>query len=424
MFTYIYNELIEVQEAGHNIVLVPLRSAPPSEAPLRAFNRLKPTNTLPSSLYNVRIFSRALYVLFTRPLRVLQVLFSLHRSAGLNPFVHFGILAVTPKALATASWLLQWRIQRIHAHFASHTATCAGIASAVSGIPFSFTAHAYDIYCNSMSLRNDTLDWKLRHAIQVFVVSEYGAKLLRAKLPLSDHGRVHKVYVGIPMDLFQAQAPSTHETKIRLLCIAYLDRKKGLDTLIDACALLKSQSVSFHLRLYGEGPLRQTLANQIARLGLTEHVSLGNAIPQEQVAKELASCHIFVMPCRKDPKTGNIDGIPTVFMEALATARPVISCPLSGIPELVRDDETGLLVPPDDADALAQAIARLASDDSYRTRLGKQGRVLVEQQHDQRKNTRRLLDLMTTVDPVFDSTVNENAETPTHSVIGGFKNQA
>jgi glycosyltransferase involved in cell wall biosynthesis len=339
-------------------------------------------------------------MLLARPARVLRTLLSLHWAAGLNPFVHAGLLAVAPKALATAWWLRHLRVQRIHAHFASHTATCAGIAAAVIGIPFSFTAHAYDIYCTSMSLRNGTLDWKLRHAIQVFAISEHGRNFLRARLPSADRDRIHKVYVGIPMDLFKEQASSAINGELRLLCVASFDSKKGLETLLDACALLKSQSVPFHLRVYGKGPLREALANQIARLDLKQHVKLGNPIPQEEVAKELVACHVFVMPCRKDPKTGNIDGIPTVFMEAMATGRPVISCPISGIPELVRNGETGLLVPPDDPAALAGAITRLAFDDSLRTQLGRQARALAEQQHDQRMNTRQLLALMTRVGSV------------------------
>jgi glycosyltransferase involved in cell wall biosynthesis len=141
--------------------------------------------------------------------------------------------------------------------------------------------------------------------------------------------------------------------------------------------------------------LRQALTGQIARLDLNQHVKLGSPIPQEEVAKELAACHIFVMPCRKDPKTGDIDGIPTVFMEAMATGRPVISCPLAGIPELVKDGETGVLVEPDDAAALAQAITRLASDDSLRNRLGKRARALAEQQHNQRTNTHQFLCILT-----------------------------
>jgi glycosyltransferase involved in cell wall biosynthesis len=335
-------------------------------------------------------------MVLTHPLRVLRTLVSLHWTAGLNPFAHAGILTIAPKALATAWWLHRLRVNRIHAHFASHTATCAGIAGAVSGIPFSFTAHAYDIYCTALNLRNDTLDWKLRHASQVFVISEHGKNILCARLPVGDRGRVHRIYVGIPMGLFQMQAPAPiHNDEIRLLCIASYDTKKGIDTLLDACALLEKQSIPFQLRVYGEGPLRQALADQIARLGLSQHVKLGSPIPQEEVAKEVAACHIFVMPCRKDPKTGNIDGIPTVFMEAMATGRPVISCPLAGIPELVKDGETGVLVEPDDPAALAQAITRLAADDSLRNQLGKRARAIAEQQHNQHTNTRQFLNLIT-----------------------------
>jgi glycosyltransferase involved in cell wall biosynthesis len=332
-----------------------------------------------------------------RPFCVLRVLLSLHWAAGLNAYAHAGILAVTPKALAAAGVFLKCRVDRIHAHFATHTATCAGIASAVTGIPFSFTAHAYDIYCTATSLRNNTLDWKLRHAIQIFAVSEHGASLLRARLPVAERDRVHRAYVGISMDLFQEQAALAIDHEIRILSIAYLDRKKGLDTLIDACAVLKSRSIAFNLRLFGEGSLRESLVRHIARLGLQKEIMLGEAILQEEVARELAACHVFVMPCRKDEKTGNVDGIPTVFMEAMASGRPVISCPVSGIPEIVRDGETGLLVPSNDPVAVAEAIARLSSDSTLRIRLGKQARTLVERQHDQRANTRQLLDSMTAI---------------------------
>jgi glycosyltransferase involved in cell wall biosynthesis len=122
-------------------------------------------------------------------------------------------------------------------------------------------------------------------------------------------------------------------------------------------------------------------------------VELGEPIAQEVVAERLRDCDVFVMPCRQD-ETGDMDGIPTVFMEALATARPVVSGSVSGIPELVRDGETGLLVPPDDPVAVADALARLAADAPLRERLGRAGRLLVEAQHDQRLTARRMLALL------------------------------
>jgi colanic acid/amylovoran biosynthesis glycosyltransferase len=393
LFTFVANEMIGVQEARHDIIVVPLHSA--SLQPCRRTPLQLKLTTLPAALFDFKVLCLAIWVFFTRPHRVLGTLFPLHWNAGLNIFAHASLIAMTPKALATGWRLYRARVDRIHAHFASHTATFAGIAGKVSGIPFSFTAHAYDIYCRTLKLRNETLIWKLHHAVQVFAVSQYAAKLLRQKLP-SASDRIYTLYVGIQMDLFQEEPPLPMNGGLRLLCITYLYEKKGLDTLIDACALLRDQRAEFHLWLYGDGPMRDMLDTQITRLGLSDYVTLGGVIPQEEVARRLRTCHLFVMPCRED-KNGDMDGIPTVFMEAMATGRPVISCPISGIPELVCDGQTGLLVPPDDPSALAAAILRLANDNSLRIRLGRQARVLAARQHDQRLNASRLLALMSGV---------------------------
>jgi colanic acid/amylovoran biosynthesis glycosyltransferase len=394
--TFIVNEMIEVQEAGHEIVAVPLYLAAHSSVRNETFERLRPVAILPTPLFNFTVACLALWMLFTHPLRVMGTLISLHWASGLNPYAHASLILITPKALATAWRLRQANVDRIHAHFATHTATCAGIAGSVSGIPFSFTAHAYDIYCTTPKLRNDTLGWKLSRAIQVFTVCEYAANLLRQRLPAADGNRIQTVYVGIPMHLFCEEPPPPRDGGLRLLCVAHFYEKKGLDTLLDACALLRDQGLPFRLLLYGDGPLREALAEQIARLGLGDHVTFGGIISQEEVAWQMRACHLLVMPCRQD-RNGDMDGIPTAFMEAMAVGRPVISCPISGIPELVRHGETGLLVVPNNPSALAAAVMRLASDNALCIRLGQQARALVERQHDQRLNVCYLLELMTHV---------------------------
>jgi glycosyltransferase involved in cell wall biosynthesis len=204
---------------------------------------------------------------------------------------------------------------------------------------------------------------------------------------------VHTVRVGIPMHLFRPEPPRPRDGVLRLLCVCRWVDTKGLDTLVDACARLRDRGVAFRLALFGDGPLRDALTAQVARLGLASHVELGHPIAQERVAEELRACHAFVMPCRRD-RTGDMDGIPTAFMEAMATGRPVVSCPVSGVPELVRDGETGLLAPSDDPDAFADAVERLARDEALTVRLGRQARALVERQHDARTNARRLLALV------------------------------
>jgi len=391
---FVVNEMVEVQEAGHEILLLPLYRTPPSTVRHATFDRFRPVAVLPPAMVNVRDILLSLWVLLTRPWRVLSTLAALHRAAGWNPWAQAKVLVVTPKGLAAAWRLRRAGVSRIHAHWAHQSADCAAIAGRVGGIPFSFTAHAYDIYSNDPKLRNETLAWKLRNAIQVFAVSDYAADLLRGKLAPEDRGRVHTVRVGIPMHLFRPEPPRPRDGTLRLLCVCRWVDTKGLDTLIDACGVLRDRGVAFHLRLLGDGPLRPSLTAQVMRLGLAGHVTLGTPVPQEQVAEELRACDAFVMPCRRD-RTGDMDGIPTVFMEAMATGRPVVSCPVSGVPEIVRDGETGLLAPSDDPVAFADAVARLAGDEALGATLGRQGRTLVERQHDAHLNARRLLALVT-----------------------------
>lgn len=390
---FVVNEMVEVQEAGHALVLLGLYRDRADVVRHGTFERLRPEHVLSPALCDWRTLLLAAWVALSRPLRVLRTLAGLHRAAGSHFWAHARLVAVTPKALAAA-----WRFERlgvdhIHAHFATSTADCAAIAGAVSGIPFSFTAHAYDIYSNAPRLRNATLPWKLRAAARVFCVSEFAAELLQRQLPAEWRARVKTAYVGIPIDLFRAEPPASDAQGFRMLCVARFASTKGLDTLVAACALLRDRGLEFRLDLFGGGPDRLALEAQVADLGLARWVFLPGQISQEEVARHMRACHVFVMPCRRD-RFGDMDGIPTVFMEAMATGRPVVSCAVSGVPELVRDGETGLLVPPDDPGALADAIVRLAADPEERLRLGRQGRALVERQHDQHSNARRVLQLL------------------------------
>ena len=398
---FVVNEMIAVQDAGHDVVILPLYPGGQDSLRHGTFARLRPVAVLPASLVDWRTVGLATLVLLRHPVRVLRTLLGLHWTAGRSLASHARLVAVTPKALAAAWRLPRLGVERLHAHFANQTADCAGIAGSVAGLPFSFTAHAYDIYSTDPRLRNATLDWKLRHAARVFAVSNFARDLLRARLPEADRARVSTVYVGIPTGLFRAELPPPDGDGVRLLCVARFQEKKGIDTLLDACALLRDRGVSFHLELIGDGPLRAELEAQVAQLDLGREVTLPGPRSQEEVAQAMKACHLVVMPCRRD-RTGDMDGIPVVFMEALATGRPVVSCAVSGVPELVRDGETGALVPPDDARALADAVERLAADPALRARLGAQGRALVERQHDQDRNARRVVELLAGAPPAGD----------------------
>ncbi|HWP66353.1 MAG TPA: glycosyltransferase [Candidatus Limnocylindria bacterium] len=387
---FVVNEMVEVARSGRPLFVLGLRPGPPEPVRHGTFEALRPTAVLPARLVDASTLGLAVLAALRWPGRTLAVLAGLHRAAGANPYAHLRLLAITPKALAAAWRLRRAGIAHVHAHFASTTADCAAIVARLLGVPYSFTAHAYDIYSTDLRVRNDTLAWKARHAARVIAISDYGAGVLRALLPPAEQGRVRTVRVGIPLELFQPAPWPEDGGALRLLSVARWCEKKGLDTLLDACALLRERGVLFELRLFGDGPLREALTAQWRRLGLAEAVELGGPIPQEEVARQMRACHVFVLPCRRD-RTGDMDGIPTVFMEAMATGRPVVSCAISGIGELVRHEETGLLTRPDDPAAVADAIARLAADRGLARRLGARGRELVEAQHDQRRNARAVL---------------------------------
>ncbi len=389
---FVVNEMLAVEDAGHDVVVLGLYAAPAGGVRHGTFARFRPAAVLPAALCDARTAGLALWVLVRHPWRTLRTLGGLHRAAGASVWSHLRLAAVTPKALAASFRLRRLGVEHVHAHFANQTADCAAIAAGVAGLPFSFTAHAYDIYSTAPRQRNATLDWKLAHAARVFTVSDYGRDLLRGRLEEGARGRVCTVYVGIPTALFRPEPPPGGEV-LRLICVARFQEKKGLDTLVEACGLLRDRGVAFRLDLIGDGPERAALEARVERLGLGDQVAFPGPLAQEEVARALAASHLFVMPCRRD-RSGDMDGIPTVFMEAMASGRPVVSCAVSGVPELVRDGETGVLVPPDDPPALAEAIARLARDPALRARLGVQGRALVERQHDQDRNARRVVELL------------------------------
>jgi glycosyltransferase involved in cell wall biosynthesis len=390
---FVVNEMIEVQTAGHELTVLGLyRGATPS-VQHGTFARLRPAHVLPAALVDVRSLAVALWASLWRLGRVARTLAGLHRAAGTNPWAHLKLLAVTPKALAAAWRFHRLGVEHVHAHFANQTADCAAIAASVAGVPFSFTAHAYDMYQSTPRQRNDTLGWKVRHAARAFTVSDFGGRFVAAAVANGDGGRIRTAYVGIPTELFREEPPAAPAEPLRLLAVARFCDKKGLDTLIDACALLEGRGLAFTLALYGDGPNREALVAQVAGHHLEHRVRFGGAVPQEEVARQMRDCHAFVLPCRRD-RNGDMDGIPTVFMEAMATGRPVVSCAVSGIPELVRDGETGLLVPSENPAALASALERLAGDPGLRARLGSAAHALVARQHDQRTNARRVIAML------------------------------
>lgn len=321
-------------------------------------------------------FLRAhLYYFFTRPLRYINTLFFLSRkrAGGIRKYLrhlyHFAEGVYLAKAME------ERRVRHIHAGFASNPATLALVISRLTGISFSFAAHAYGIFAEPTLLKE-----KLEAAKFVVAISKYNKDYLSAQFPDVTAGKIKVIYLGVSTRNFRAEGWGQN-IRPRLLSVAQLREKKGLPFLIEACRILKSEGHEFECCIVGDGTQRAYLEALIEKYNLQDVVRLEGVVFQEELKKYYQQADIFVLPCIV-ARDGDRDGIPVVLMEAMAMSRPVVSTFVSGIPELVEHGRTGLLVPPYDAPALARALLTLLQDEELRRRMGYAGREKVLRQFD------------------------------------------
>jgi glycosyltransferase involved in cell wall biosynthesis len=275
-------------------------------------------------------------------------------------------------------------IDHLHAHFATSATTVARLAARFAGLTYSFTAHAKDIFHESV--QPDDLRKKLGDAVAAVTVSDYNRDHLRQRYaPEAAH--VERVYNGLDLDRFAYAAP--RERPRRIVAVGRLVEKKGFADLIDACALLAALGHDFDCRIVGSGPLEGDLDAQIDRLSLARRVKLIGPRPQFEIAALVQDAAVFAAPCVVGTDS-NRDGLPTVLLEAMALGTPCVATDVTGIPEAVRHGETGLIVPQYDPAALALALARLLDDSPLRVGLAAAARRLVETEFEINRNTARL----------------------------------
>jgi glycosyltransferase involved in cell wall biosynthesis len=263
--------------------------------------------------------------------------------------------------------LQQIGVDHVHAHFAGMAARTAFWINKFFSITFSFTAHANDIF--SPRQFEIGLDKLAATAHAIVTETDYAARFLRGRFPDSA-GRVHRVYNGLNLTEFRRADFSSRPPLI--IAVGRLIRKKGFGDLIRACALLTERVESFRCEIIGEGLLENELRGQIDELSLQSVVVLVGAKPQTELRRRLGAATVFVLPSVIDPDGGR-DNLPTVIMEAMATGLPVVSTNVGGIPEMVIENETGFLMQPGDAAAMAAAIEKVISDSSLAARLGHSG---------------------------------------------------
>jgi glycosyltransferase involved in cell wall biosynthesis len=267
-------------------------------------------------------------------------------------------------------------VDHVHVHFANRAAHSAMFLKDISGIPFSVTAHGQDFM---KDLGNDDLLREICASAE-FVAAEtdYSRDLLRQRCP-DCAPKIHRVYNGIDLKRFPApEYERSGDTVPHIISIGRLVAFKGFEYLIDACAELARRGLEFTCEIIGDGPLRGDLEARIRKLNLSGRVQLFGSLSQGAVLEKLRAGDIFALASVIDAQ-GASDVFPTVIIEAMAAAGPVVSTRLAGIPESVVHGETGLLIPPGDTMALAEALSRLIEDAKLRLHYGRAGRARIEQ---------------------------------------------
>jgi colanic acid/amylovoran biosynthesis glycosyltransferase len=284
--------------------------------------------------------------------------------------------------------LQQMGIRHVHAHFAGMASRTAFWIYKFFPMTFSFTAHANDIF----TPRDFEIGLnKLVDTARVIITeTDYAAQFLRERFP-ERANHIHRIYNGLNLAEFgRADFSSTAPL---IVAVGRLIAKKGFANLIRACGLLAEGGKPFQCEIIGEGPLENELRTQIEQLNLQNRVTLSGAKPQGEVRERLAAASVFVLPSVVDAQ-GGMDNLPTVIMEAMATGLPVISTGIGGIPEMVIQDETGFLVQPGDAAALAGAIENVVGDALLAQRFGHAGYKRAQELFSIENNARELCALI------------------------------
>jgi colanic acid/amylovoran biosynthesis glycosyltransferase len=372
--TFVLYEMLALEQQGVQVALYPiLRERTtvmhPEAAAMVERAHFQPFLSWPILRAQIQFLRR-------KPRPYLGTLWALLRCnwGSLNFFV--GALGIFPKTVYFAELMAAEGVQHVHAHFASHPAAAGFIIHRLVGIPYSFTAHGSDLHVDRHMLRE-----KVSEAAFVVPISNYNKELIIEECGEQFRDKIVVIHCGVDTHVFQPVAHKPSTGSFAILCTGTLHEVKGQTYLIEACRLLNERGVDFTCNFVGDGPDRAVLTEQIAKAGLSERMHLLGRRTREEIAELLRSADVVVAPS-VPTSAGKREGIPVVLMEAMGSGVPVVASGISGIPELVEHRQSGLLTPPRDSQALANALECLYRDPVLRQQLGQAGRDKVVREFD------------------------------------------
>lgn len=385
--TFVYEELLAVERRGVEVVPFSVRR-PAALVPAQQALARRVTH-----LYD----QPALWMVLTGLVTLPSFGMNASKAIGqlLNDMWHVGLLRMAGwklvyqflAATKLARLMLQQRCTHLHVHFAHTPSQIAMYASAMSGIPFTIMAHANDIFEAGLLLQT-----KAQRASRILTISDFNVRHLMSLGIPADRLAVVRcgVSFGRPTSTQPVHPSISKSGLFKIGSLGRMVEKKGFDVLLQAVAILHQSGKHTMLHIAGDGPLLPQLQMQAQSLGIADQVHFDGAMDHGKVAGWMQSLDAFVLACKADAK-GDMDGIPVVLMEAMSQGVPVVSTRLSGIPELIRHQQTGLLARPDDAESLAHEIAALFASPALRAEIGASAQAYVNDEFGQAVNIDRLL---------------------------------
>lgn len=385
--TFILYEMVAVEQTGVQVEVFPLQRERTKVMHPEAKSFVERAHFSPSLSWPV--LRANLRYLRQKPGNYVETLRTLLQANWGSLRYFSGALAFFPKAVFFAEQMANGGIAHIHAHFASHPAAVAFVIHRLTGIPYSFTAHGSDLHRDQHMLRE-----KVAEAAFVSPISNYNKAIIVEACQGEFAGKITVIHCGVDPDIFQPRSEATPyeqgEAPFMILCIGTLHEVKGQTYLIEACQHLQALGLNFKCCFVGDGPDLEILIRQATDLGLKDRVHFYGRLTQAEIAKLLRQADVLAAPS-VPTRNGRREGIPIVLMEAMASGVPVVASNLSGIPELVQDEKSGLLVQPGHASGLAQALHKLYEDPALRQRFGQTGRQKIAEEFNLYKNATMLV---------------------------------
>lgn len=361
--TFILYEIIELHKLGMEIEVFPLIHE-------KGTISHPDVDKIVSNVHYTKILSLSilrdhLYWIIKNPKNYLKTLFQVFiMNVRSLKFLSRAIVVMLSSA-QVARRIEEMGMDSIHAHAATHPTLMAYIVWKLTGIPYSFTAHSTDIYFNQTMLGE-----KIQKSRFVVTISEYNKIFLLNKYVNIPKEKIKIVHCGINSSIYKKKSIRKTSTPFQVICVARLEKIKGHKYLIDALAQLKTQNIDFRCSLVGDGELRQNVQDQIDRLNLNDTVTILGFKTHDQVVELLSQADVFVLSSLSE-------GIPVAAMEAMAASLPVVATAVSGVPELVGNNKTGILVPSQNSAELAEALLTLYNNRDLGIEMGIAGRAKV-----------------------------------------------